>query len=165
MKGKPILEIYGMNSFNDEAMKKHLPDKTYEALKKIIKEGGRVEPTLAEEVAQGMKEWARGRGATHFTHWFHPMTGLTAEKHDSFLSFSKAGKVIEKFSGSNLIQGEPDASSFPSGGLRSTFEARGYTAWDPTSPAFLVEAVNGTTLCIPCIFLSYTGEALDKKVP
>lgn len=165
MKGKPISEIYGMNSFNDEAMKKHLPDKTYEALKKIIKEGGRVEPTLAEEVAQGMKEWARGRGATHFTHWFHPMTGLTAEKHDSFLNISKDGKFIEKFSGSNLIQGEPDASSFPSGGLRSTFEARGYTAWDPTSPAFLVEAVNGTTLCIPCIFLSYTGEALDKKVP
>lgn len=165
MKGKPISEIYGMNSFNDEAMKKHLPYKTYEALKKIIKEGGRVDPTLAEEVAQGMKEWAIGRGATHFTHWFHPMTGLTAEKHDSFLSFSKDGKVIERFSGSNLIQGEPDASSFPSGGLRSTFEARGYTAWDPTSPAFLVEAVNGTTLCIPCIFLSYTGEALDKKVP
>lgn len=165
MKGKPISEIYGMNSFNDEAMKKHLPDKTYEALKKIIKEGGRVEPILAEEVAQGLKEWAIGRGATHFTHWFHPMTGLTAEKHDSFLSFSKDGKVIERFSGSNLIQGEPDASSFPSGGLRSTFEARGYTAWDPTSPAFLVEAINGTTLCIPCIFLSYTGEALDKKVP
>ncbi|MFH0947843.1 MAG: glutamine synthetase III [Elusimicrobiota bacterium] len=165
MKGKPISEIYGMNSFNDEAMKKHLPYKTYEALKKIIKEGGRVEPILAEEVAQGMKEWAIGRGATHFTHWFHPMTGLTAEKHDSFLSFSKDGKIIERFSGSNLIQGEPDASSFPSGGLRSTFEARGYTAWDPTSPAFLVEAVNGTTLCIPCVFLSYTGEALDKKTP
>ncbi|MFA5778814.1 MAG: glutamine synthetase III [Elusimicrobiota bacterium] len=165
MKGKPISEIYGMNSFNDEAMKKYLPAKTYQALKKIIKECGRVEPALAQVVAQGMKEWAIGRGATHFTHWFHPMTGLTAEKHDSFLSFSKDGKVIERFSGSNLIQGEPDASSFPSGGLRSTFEARGYTAWDPTSPAFLVEAVNGTTLCIPCIFLSYTGEALDKKVP
>ncbi len=165
MKGKPISEIYGMNSFNDEAMKKYLPAKTYQALKKIIKEGGRVEPALAQVVAQGMKEWALSRGATHFTHWFHPMTGLTAEKHDSFLSFSKDGKIIERFSGSNLIQGEPDASSFPSGGLRSTFEARGYTAWDPTSPAFLVEAVNGTTLCIPCIFLSYTGEALDKKVP
>ncbi|HAX61533.1 MAG TPA: glutamine synthetase type III [Elusimicrobia bacterium] len=165
MKGKPISEIYGLNSFNDEAMKKHLPGKIYEALKKIIKEGGRVEPALAQVVAQGMKEWAISRGATHFTHWFHPMTGLTAEKHDSFLNFSKDGKVIEKFSGSNLIQGEPDASSFPSGGLRSTFEARGYTAWDPTSPAFLVEAVNGTTLCIPCIFLSYTGDALDKKVP
>ena len=112
-----------------------------------------------------MKEWAIDRGATHFTHWFHPMTGLTAEKHDSFLSFSKDGKVIERFSGNNLIQGEPDASSFPSGGLRSTFEARGYTAWDPTSPAFLSEGVNGTTLCIPCVFLSYTGQALDKKAP
>jgi len=165
MKGKPISDIFGINSFNDEAMKKYLPYKTYEALKKIIKEGGRVEPTLAEEVAQGLKEWAIDRGATHFTHWFHPMTGLTAEKHDSFLSFSKDGKVIERFSGSNLIQGEPDASSFPSGGLRSTFEARGYTAWDPTSPAFLSEGVNGTTLCVPCVFLSYTGEALDKKAP
>src|SRR3989339_2126489 len=165
MKGKPISDIFGMNSFNDEAMKKYLPYKTYEALKKIVKEGGRVEPTLAEEVAQGLKEWAIDRGATHFTHWFHPMTGLTAEKHDSFLSFSKDGKVIERFSGSNLIQGEPDASSFPSGGLRSTFEARGYTAWDPTSPAFLSEGVNGTTLCIPCVFLSYTGQALDKKAP
>ncbi|HAM38301.1 MAG TPA: glutamine synthetase type III [Elusimicrobia bacterium] len=165
MKGKPISDIFGMNSFNDEAMKKYLPYKTYEALKKIVKEGGRVEPTLAEEVAQGLKEWAIDRGATHFTHWFHPMTGLTAEKHDSFLSFSKDGKVIERFSGNNLIQGEPDASSFPSGGLRSTFEARGYTAWDPTSPAFLSEGVNGTTLCIPCVFLSYTGQALDKKAP
>ncbi|OGS43137.1 MAG: glutamine synthetase [Elusimicrobia bacterium RIFOXYD2_FULL_34_15] len=165
MKGKPISDIYGIDSFNDEAMKKYLPYKAYEALKKIIKEGGRVDPTLAEEVAQGLKEWAIDRGATHFTHWFHPMTGLTAEKHDSFLSFSKEGKVIERFSGSNLIQGEPDASSFPSGGLRSTFEARGYTAWDPTSPAFLTEGVNGTTLCIPCVFLSYTGEVLDKKAP
>ena len=165
MKGKPVSEIYGMNSFNDEAMKKHLPNDAYDALKKIIKEGGRVDSTLAEEVAQGMKEWAISRGATHFTHWFHPMTGLTAEKHDSFLGFSKDGKIIEKFSGGNLIQGEPDASSFRSGGLRSRFAARGYTAWDPTSPAFLVEAVNGTTLCIPCVFLSYTGEALDKKTP
>ena len=166
MKGKPIAQIFGMNSFNDAAMKKYLPKKTHEALKKIIKEGGgRVEPALAEEVAQGLKKWAISRGATHFTHWFHPMTGLTAEKHDSFLNVSKEGKIIERFSGSNLIQGEPDASSFPSGGLRSTFEARGYTAWDPTSPAFLVEGVNGTTLCIPCLFLSYTGEALDKKTP
>ena len=165
MKGKPVSEIYGMNSFNEEVMKKFLPEKTFELLKRIIREGGKIEPTLAEEVAHGMQEWAIGRGATHFTHWFHPMTGLTAEKHDSFLNFGKDGKVIEKFSGSNLIQGEPDASSFPSGGLRSTFEARGYTAWDPTSPAFLVEGVNGTTLCIPCMFLSYTGEALDKKTP
>lgn len=165
VRGKPISEIYGINCFNDIRMKEYMPFKAYEALKKIIAEGGRIDNKLAEEVAHGMKEWAITRGATHFTHWFQPMTGLTAEKHDSFLSFDDKGLPIDRFSGKTLSQGEPDASSFPSGGLRATFEARGYTAWDPTSPAFLVEGPNGVTLCIPTVFLSYTGEALDKKTP
>lgn len=164
LKGKPVSSIFGMNTFGGEVMKKYLPPAVCAELKKIIREGGKVDEKLAEKVADGLKKWAIARGATHFTHWFHPMTGLTAEKHDSFITV-KDGKAIEKFSASNLIQGEPDASSFPSGGLRSTFEARGYTAWDPTSPAFLAEGVNGTTLCIPTVFLSYTGEALDKKAP
>ncbi len=165
-KVKNLSEIFGENCFNDKAMKKFLDTKTYKALKKIIKEGGgKIDAKLAEKVAQGMKEWAISKGATHFTHWFQPMTGLTAEKHDSFLNFDAKGKPLVKFSGKNLIQGEPDASSFPSGGLRTTFEARGYTAWDPTSPAFVVKGINGSTLCIPTVFLSYTGEALDKKTP
>ncbi len=165
LKGKPVSEYYGVNSFNDVAMKKYIPYKAYEQIKTIVREGGKIDSQLAESVAHGMKEWAISRGATHFTHWFHPMTGLTAEKHDSFLSFTDSGLAIERFSGKNLIQGEPDASSFPSGGLRSTFEARGYTLWDPTSPAFLSVGVNGTTLVIPTTFISYTGEALDKKTP
>ncbi|MBU1076526.1 MAG: glutamine synthetase III [Spirochaetes bacterium] len=162
---KPVADYYGMNCFNDEAMRKFLPYNAYLKLKKIIKEGENIDGLLAEEVAHGMKEWAISKGASHYTHWFQPLTGLTAEKHDSFLSFSKDGLPINRFSGKNLSQGEPDASSFPSGGLRATFEARGYTAWDPTSPAFLVETSNGATLCIPSVFLSYTGEALDKKTP
>jgi len=165
MRGKTITQIYGMNVFNEKNMEKFLSYKVFHSLQKIIKEGGVIDASLAEEVASGMKEWAISRGATHFTHWFHPLTGLTAEKHDSFLSFDRSGHPIERFSGSNLIQGEPDASSFPSGGLRSTFEARGYTAWDPSSPAFLVEGINGVTLCIPSLFLSYRGDALDKKTP
>ncbi len=165
-RSKNISELFGENSFNEEAMKTFLPYKAYKELKQIIKEGGRkIDTQLAEEVAHGMKEWAVSKGATHFTHWFQPMTGLTAEKHDSFLNFDDAGKPLSRFSGKTLIQGEPDASSFPSGGIRATFEARGYTAWDPTSPAFIVKGVNGATLCIPTVFLSYTGEALDKKTP
>jgi glutamine synthetase len=160
-----IVEIFGVNVFNDANMVKYLPYNAYKKLKKIINEGGIIDEQLAEEVAHGVKEWAIYRGATHFTHWFQPMTGLTAEKHDSFLAFDKNGIPIHRFSGKNLRQGEPDASSFPSGGLRATFEARGYTAWDPTSPIFIVENTNGATLCIPTIFLSYTGEALDKKTP
>lgn len=163
--GYNILDVFGINVFNDEAMAKYLPYSAYQKLKKIIKEGGTIDEQLAEEVAHGVKEWAIDKGATHYTHWFQPMTGLTAEKHDSFLSFDSKGKPISRFSGKNLRQGEPDASSFPSGGIRATFEARGYTAWDPTSPIFIVENINGATLCIPTIFLSYTGEALDKKTP
>lgn len=160
-----VLDEFGVNVFDERAMMKYLPYHTYEKLKKIMKEGGVIDEELAEEVAHGVKEWAVERGVTHYTHWFQPMTGLTAEKHDSFLSFDKTGQPIKRFSGKNLKQGEPDASSFPSGGLRATFEARGYTAWDPTSPIFIVENANGATLCIPTIFLSYTGEALDKKTP
>ncbi len=163
--GYNILDVFGSNVFNDAAMEKYLPYSAYQKLKKIIKEGGVIDEQLAEEVAHGVKEWAIDRGATHYTHWFQPMTGLTAEKHDSFLSFDNKGTPINRFSGKNLRQGEPDASSFPSGGIRATFEARGYTAWDPTSPIFIVESINGATLCIPTIFLSYTGEALDKKTP
>ncbi len=165
VKGMKISEIYGMNVFNDEAMKKFLPYSAYKRLRNIIKHGGKIDDQLAEEVAHGVKEWAISKGATHFTHWFQPMTGLTAEKHDSFLSFDQDGLPIDRFSGKNLSQGEPDASSFPSGGIRATFEARGYTAWDPTSPIFLAGHSNGATICIPTLFLSYTGEALDKKTP
>lgn len=165
VKGKSIAEYYGINCFNDKVMKEYLPYRAYQQLKRVIKESGKIDEKLAEEVAHGMKEWAISKGATHFTHWFQPMTGATAEKHDSFLSFDDDGLHIDRFSGKNLSQGEPDASSFPSGGLRATFEARGYTAWDPTSPTFIVENVNGATLCVPTIFLSYTGEALDKKTP
>jgi len=164
--GEALAISYGENSFNDVAMKEFLPYKAYKELRNLIKKGGqKINSDLAEEVAHGMKEWALTKGATHFTHWFQPMTGLTAEKHDSFLDFDSKGESITRFSGKNLSQGEPDASSFPSGGIRATFEARGYTAWDPTSPAFIIEGVNGATLCIPTVFLSYTGEALDKKTP
>ncbi len=160
-----IIDIFGINVFNESTMIKYLPYKAYKKLKKIIDEGGVIDEELAEAVAHGVKEWAIEKGATHFTHWFQPMTGLTAEKHDSFIDFDKNKIPIYRFSGKNLRQGEPDASSFPSGGLRSTFEARGYTAWDPTSPMFIVENANGATLCIPTMFLSYNGEALDKKTP
>lgn len=162
---KNVTSFFGKNVFNDEAMKRYLPYRVYEKLQKIIESGEPIDDSTAEGVAHGMKEWARDNGVTHYTHWFHPLTGSTAEKHDSFLSFDSKGLPIERFSASNLKQGEPDASSFPSGGLRSTFEARGYTAWDPTSPAFIVDNCNGKTLCIPTIFLSYTGDVLDKKTP
>ena len=161
----PVTEVFGINVFNDSVMRSRLPKATYKALKATIDNGKTMEPAVADVVANAMKDWAIERGATHYTHWFQPMTGLTAEKHDSFIVPTADGNAILEFSGKELIKGEPDASSFPSGGIRATFEARGYTAWDPTSPAFLIDGVNGKTLCIPTAFISYTGEALDKKVP
>lgn len=160
-----LTEIFGSDVFNDATMKERLPKKTYQALKKTIENGEDLDPSIAEVVANAMKDWAIERGATHFTHWFQPMTGVTAEKHDSFINPCGDGQILMEFSGKELIKGEPDASSFPSGGLRATFEARGYTAWDCTSPAFLREDAAGVTLCIPTAFCSYTGEALDKKTP
>lgn len=160
------MKLFGCNVFNDAVMRERLPKATYRALKKTIDEGSELDPTVAEIVAGAMKDWALQKGATHFTHWFQPMTGLTAEKHDSFIAPMPDGKVVMEFSGKELIKGEPDASSFPSGGIRNTFEARGYTAWDCTSPAFFREDKNGNvTLCIPSVFYSYTGESLDKKTP
>lgn len=153
--------VFGSNVFSDAVMKQRLPKQIYKALKKTIDEGEQLDPNVAEVVANALKDWAIEKGATHFTHWFQPMTGLTAEKHDAFISPTSDGRVILGFSGKELIKGEPDASSFPSGGLRATFEARGYTAWDVTSPAFLKDK----TLYIPTVFVSYTGEALDKKTP
>src|SRR3989338_5747378 len=162
---KKVSSYFGENTFNIETMQKHISRKTFDAFKRWMSEGITITLEQANEIADAMKEWAILKGATYYTHWFQPMTGLTAEKHDSFISIAKPGKVIEKFSGSKLIQGEHDASSFPSGGIRATFEARGYTAWDPSSPAFIIETKLGKTLCIPSIFISYHGEALDKKLP
>ncbi len=156
-----VSEIYGSNVFNDATMRERLPKATYKLLKKTIDEGLTLDVSVAEVVASVMKDWAIEKGATHFTHWFQPMTGITAEKHDSFISPTSDGRVVMEFSGKDLVKGEPDASSFPSGGLRSTFEARGYTAWDCTSPAFVKDG----TLYIPTAFCSYTGEMLDKKTP
>lgn len=156
-----LSEQFGSNVFNDAVMRERLPKATYKALKKTIDGGLPLDPAIAEVVASAMKDWAIEKGATHFTHWFQPLTGITAEKHEAFISPTPEGKVILEFSGKELIKGEPDASSFPSGGLRATFEARGYTAWDCTSPAFIKDG----SLCIPTAFCSYTGEALDKKTP
>jgi glutamine synthetase len=156
-----VPEIFGSMVFNDTVMKERLPKETYKALKKTREQGKPLNPQIADAVANAMKNWALEKGATHFTHWFQPMTGITAEKHDSFISPTENGKVMMEFSGKELIKGEPDASSFPSGGLRATFEARGYTAWDPTSDAFIKDG----SLCIPTAFCSYGGEALDKKTP
>ncbi|MEW9081804.1 glutamine synthetase III family protein [Caldanaerobacter subterraneus] len=156
-----LSEIFGSNVFNDSVMRERLPKATYKALRKTIDEGIPLEPAVAEVVANAMKDWAIEKGATHFAHWFQPLTGITAEKRNSFISPTQDGKVITEFSGKELIKGEPDASSFPSGGLRTTFEARGYTAWDCTSPAFIMD----NTLYIPTAFCSYTGEALDLKIP
>lgn len=156
-----IPELYGSMIFSDRIMRSKLPKDVYKALRKTIENGTHLELDVANSVAVAMKEWAVENGATHYTHWFQPMTGFTAEKHDSFISPSGEGEVIMDFSGKELIKGEPDASSFPSGGLRATFEARGYTAWDPTSPAFIKDQ----TLYIPTAFCSYSGEALDKKTP
>ena len=160
-----VPEIFGMNVFNDAMMREHLPKKVYEELKNTIERGEMLNSEIADIIANAMKDWAIERGATHYTHWFQPMTGITAEKHDSFLAPPSNGRAIMEFSGKELIKGESDASSFPSGGLRATFEARGYTAWDCTSPAFLREDAAGVTLYIPTAFYSYTGEALDKKTP
>ena len=160
-----IPEIFGMNVFNDAVMRERLPKKIYNELKNTIENGERLRSDVADIVANAMKDWAIERGATHYTHWFQPMTGITAEKHDAFLTPMGDGTAIMEFSGKTLVKGESDASSFPSGGLRTTFEARGYTAWDCTSPAFLKEDASGVTLCIPTAFCSYTGEALDKKTP
>ena len=164
-KGIDVPAIFGSNVFNDETMRERLPKKIYAELKKTIETGGDLDQHVAEVVANEMKDWAIEKGATHYTHWFQPLTGVTAEKHDSFITPDKNGGVIMEFSGKELIKGEPDGSSFPSGGLRATFEARGYTAWDCTSPAFIHETPTGATLCIPTVFFSYTGEALDKNTP
>ena len=159
-------KIFGENVFNDTVMQERLPKNVYKKLKKIIEEGGELDLATADTIAHEMKEWAIEKGATHYTHWFQPLTGATAEKHDSFITAPMPnGKVLMSFSGKELIKGEPDASSFPSGGLRATFEARGYTAWDCTSPAFVRQDAAGATLCIPTAFCSYTGEALDQKTP
>jgi glutamine synthetase len=161
-----ISELFGSNVFNDKVMRERLPKATYKRLRATIDRGEPLKPEVADVVASAMKDWAIERGATHYTHWFQPLTGITAEKHDSFISPTDDGSVMMEFSGKQLIQGEPDASSFPSGGLRATFEARGYTAWDATSPAFLKEdAAGDVTLCIPTAFYSYHGHALDKKTP
>jgi len=156
-----VTKIFGSVVFNDDCMRERLPKETYEALQRTIKSGKALDLSVANPVASAMKDWALEMGATHFTHWFQPLTGITAEKHDSFITPAENGRVIMEFSGKELIKGESDASSFPSGGIRATFEARGYTAWDPTSPAFVKEG----TLCIPTAFCSYGGEALDKKTP
>ena len=158
--------IFGENVFTLAKMEECLPKKVFKEVKKLMTEGGELSLATADVVANAMKEWAESKGATHYTHWFQPLTGITAEKHDAFVTHpAEDGKMITEFSGKELIKGEPDASSFPSGGLRATFEARGYTAWDITSPAFVKEDATGAILCIPTAFCSYKGEALDKKTP
>lgn len=158
-------DSFGQNVFNLEAMRANMPGEYFKKLQAAIKHGTPVERSVADAVASAMKTWAMAKGATHYTHWFQPLTGATAEKHDSFFDLNSDGRPIENFKGSALVQQEPDASSFPNGGLRNTFEARGYTAWDPTSPAFIIETIGAKTLCIPTIFVAYTGEALDYKAP
>ena len=161
-----VAKIFGENVFNDKVMQERLPKKVYKALRKTIDEGKELDPMVADVVAEAMKNWAVEKGATHYTHIFQPLTGVTAEKHDAFITAPRQdGTVLMEFSGKELIKGEPDASSFPSGGLRATFEARGYTAWDCTSPAYVREDAAGAILCIPTAFCSYTGEALDQKTP
>ena len=160
-----VKKIFGSNVFNDAVMKERLPKAAYKKMKATIEAGAELDPEVADIVAHEMKEWALEKGATHFTHWFQPLTGITAEKHDAFIDPQSDGTTLLRFSGKELIKGEPDASSFPSGGLRATFEARGYTAWDCTSPAFIKETPHSTILCIPTAFCSYKGEALDKKTP
>ena len=160
-----LKDLFGVNVFHEEEQKNRLPKPVFKALQKTIRLGVPLDPTAADAIASAMKDWALEHGATHYTHLFQPMTGLTAEKHDSFLSPTGTGGAIAEFSGKELVKGEPDASSFPSGGIRATFEARGYTGWDPTSPAYIRETPNGATLVIPTVFVSWTGEALDKKTP
>src|SRR5690625_2913760 len=160
-----ITDIFGENTLTVNDLKERLPKSAWEELNQTIEEGKELNSKVADAVALAMKEWATEKGATHFTHWFQPLTGATAEKHDSFITPNRGGGAVSEFWGKDLIQGEPDASSFPNGGLRQTFEARGYTAWDPTSPVFLIENINGTYLCIPTAFASWKGEALDHKTP
>jgi glutamine synthetase len=162
---KPVSSYYGEDTFNQKVMQQKLPKNVYDNFTDIINTGKKLDLETANAVAHAMKEWAIEKGATHYSHWFQPMTSLTAEKHDSFIEILDNGEPLERFSGKQLVQGEPDASSFPSGGIRSTFEARGYTVWDPSSPAFILRRGKGTTLFIPSVFLSYTGEALDNKTP
>lgn len=163
--GKRITAIFNSNVFTERVMREYLSDEAYKSLVNSRKNGTRVERRVADQVASGMKAWAEERGVTHYTHWFQPLTGTTAEKHDSFFTIKSDGTAIELFDGDTLIQQEPDASSFPNGGIRATFEARGYTAWDPSSPAFIMESGYGKTLCIPTIFIAYNGESLDYKAP
>ena len=158
-------ENFASHVFNAQSMKQYLTAESFKGVKSAIKDGKRIDRKIADQIANSMKNWALSMGATHYTHWFQPLTGATAEKHDSFLSPTGDGRAIAEFSGAELVQGEPDASSFPSGGLRATFEARGYTAWDPTSPAFVMEGPGGAYLCIPTAFASWTGDALDQKTP
>jgi glutamine synthetase len=160
-----VSELFGANTFDLRKMKERLPRDVYNKIEVIIEAGKKLDSEVAGAIASAVKDWALEQGVTHFTHWFQPQTGMTAEKHDAFLSFNDQGQPIEKFSGSQLLQAEPDASSFPSGGMRTTFEARGYTVWDPSSPIFIMESLNGKTLCIPSAFISYHGDALDEKTP
>ena len=161
-----IADIFGEDVFSDRVMRARLPKNVYKELHRTMDEGSDLNPLVADEIAEAMKQWALEKGATHYTHWFQPLTGNTAEKHDSFISAPREdGSVLMELSGRNLIKGESDASSFPSGGLRATFEARGYTAWDMSSPAFVRRDAAGAILCIPTAFCSYNGEALDFKTP
>ncbi|MEN0014550.1 MAG: glutamine synthetase III, partial [Solirubrobacteraceae bacterium] len=161
----PSSQIFGSNVFSVDVQRQRLPKSVFKELQDKLAKGEALDPPLADSVALALKEWALEKGASHYTHWFQPLTGSTAEKHDSFFGPTGSGGAVAEFSGKELIQAEPDASSFPNGGIRSTFEARGYTAWDPTSPAFVLENPNGATLCIPTAFVSFTGEALDSKIP
>src|SRR3954469_5025352 len=156
-----VSEFFGENVFGIDAMREQLSEEAFKSVMAAMEQGTQIDRKMADQVAASMKAWANSKGATHYTHWFQPLTGTTAEKHDAFFEPTENGRAIERFGGSQLAQQEPDASSFPNGGIRNTFEARGYTAWDPTSPAFVI----GKTLCIPTIFVSYTGEALDFKTP
>ena len=160
-----ITGIFGENVFTHSVARQFLSDEAYKSLLASIKSGKKIDRNMGSQIANGLRAWAEGKGVTHYTHWFQPLTDLSAEKHDSFFTLKGDGTPIEEFEGAALIQQEPDASSFPSGGLRATFEARGYTAWDPSSPPFIMEIGNGKTLCIPTIFVSYTGHSLDAKTP
>ena len=160
-----VSEIFGSNVFSNSVMRERLPKKVFQEVMDVMENGGNISIATADIVANAMKDWAIEKGATHYTHWFQPMTGITAEKHDSFMTAPQDSKTLLQMTGKQLIMGESDASSFPSGGLRATEYARGYTAWDMTSPAFVKEMSAGTILCIPTIFVSYHGEALDKKTP
>ncbi len=160
-----VSEFFGINTFGAHQMRSKLPKDVYARLSASIRLGKKLDLDIAPTVAQAIRDWAVSRGATHFTHWFQPQTGLTAEKHDAFIAFDENKQVIEQFTASQLIQSEPDASSFPSGGLRATWEARGYTAWNPASPVFIIESGNVRTLCIPSVFIGYNGEALDEMTP